>query len=138
MPRGRRYRETLDQAALTAKLNLTVARAVPSFDKLWRDVCALLVGTDVDSTGCSCETVEMKNITVCVDEEVHRRARIKAAERDTSVSAVVREFLVRWSGEETEFERRRRLQNETLDSIDNFRAGNRLRREDIHRRGHLR
>ena len=80
----------------------------------------------------------MKNITVSIGDEVHRRARIKAAERDTSVSSVVREFLIRWSGEETEFERRRRLQNETLDSIDNFRAGDRLPREDVHRRGHLR
>ena len=80
----------------------------------------------------------MKNITVSIGDEVHRRARIKAAERDTSVSSVVREFLIRWSGEETEFERRRRLQNETLDSIDNFRAGDRLPREGVHRRGHLR
>ena len=80
----------------------------------------------------------MKNITVTVDEEVHRRARIKAAERDTSVSAVVREFLIRWSGEETEFERRKRLQNETLNSIDTFRAGDRLPREDIYPRGRVR
>lgn len=80
----------------------------------------------------------MKNITVSVDDHVHRRARIKAAERDTSVSAVVREFLINWSGEETEFERRKRMQNETLDSIDSFRAGDRLSREDLHRRGPVR
>ena len=35
----------------------------------------------------------MKNITVSVDEETHRMARIRAAELDTSVSALVREFL---------------------------------------------
>ena len=80
----------------------------------------------------------MKNITVTVDEDIHRRARIKAAERDTSVSAVVREFLIRWSGEETDFERRKRLQNETLNSIDTFRAGDRLPREDIYPRGRVR
>ena len=80
----------------------------------------------------------MKNITVTVDDAIHRRARIKAAERETSVSAVVREFLIRWSGEETEFERRKRLQNETLDNIDTFRAGDRMPREDIYRRGRLR
>ena len=80
----------------------------------------------------------MKNITVTVDDDIHRLARIKAAERDTSVSAVVREFLIRWSEEETEFERRKRLQNETLDNIDTFRAGDRLAREDIYRRGRLR
>lgn len=80
----------------------------------------------------------MKNITVTVGEDIHRRARIKAAERDTSVSAVVREFLIRWAGEETEFERRKRLQNETLHSIDTFRAGDRLPREDIYPRGRVR
>lgn len=36
----------------------------------------------------------MKNITVSVDAETHRRARIRAAELDTSVSALVREYLV--------------------------------------------
>ena len=40
-----------------------------------------------------CEGNPMKNITVSVDEETHRMARIRAAELDTSVSALVREFL---------------------------------------------
>ena len=35
----------------------------------------------------------MKNITVSIDEETHRLARIRAAELDTSVSALVRQFL---------------------------------------------
>ena len=35
----------------------------------------------------------MKNITVSVDEETYRRARIAAAERETSVSALVRGVL---------------------------------------------
>ena len=35
----------------------------------------------------------MKNITVSVDEETHRLARIRAAEMDTSVSALVRNYL---------------------------------------------
>ena len=35
----------------------------------------------------------MKNITVSVDEETHRLARIRAAELDTSVSALVRNYL---------------------------------------------
>ncbi|MDE2999944.1 MAG: hypothetical protein OXU79_12780 [Gemmatimonadota bacterium] len=37
----------------------------------------------------------MRNITVSVDEETHRLARILAAELDTSVSALVRDFLKR-------------------------------------------
>ena len=35
----------------------------------------------------------MKNITVSVDDETYRQARIRAAELGTSVSAVVRRFL---------------------------------------------
>ncbi len=35
----------------------------------------------------------MKNLTVSVDDETYRRARIVAAQRDISVSALVREFL---------------------------------------------
>ena len=35
----------------------------------------------------------MKNIRVSVDEEIHRLARIRAAELDTSVSALVRDYL---------------------------------------------
>ena len=84
------------------------------------------------------ETVHMRNITVSIDDEVHRRARIRAAERGTSVSAAVREFLIRWSGEETEFDRLVRLQNETLRTIDTFNAADRLPREELYRRGRLR
>lgn len=43
MPRGRSYRPTLDQAALTARIDLDAARTAPSFDKLWRDVDLLLM-----------------------------------------------------------------------------------------------
>lgn len=42
MAPGRSYRPTLDQAALTARFDLDAARAAPSFDKLWRDIAALL------------------------------------------------------------------------------------------------
>ena len=42
MPRGRRYRETLDQAAFTATFDMAAARRnSPSFDKLWRDIGSL-------------------------------------------------------------------------------------------------
>ena len=40
----------------------------------------------------------MKNITVSVDEETHRLARIRAAELDTSVSALVRDYLKALAG----------------------------------------
>lgn len=80
----------------------------------------------------------MKNITVSVDEELHRRARVRAAELDTSLSAVVREFLVRFCGGETEYERRKRLETETLAAIGAFRGGDRLDRDALHDRHALR
>lgn len=80
----------------------------------------------------------MKNITVSVPEDVYRRARLKAAEKNTSVSALVRDFLVSLSDEESEFERRLRMQNEVLATITGFTAGDRLSREEVHRRDALR
>lgn len=39
----------------------------------------------------------MKNVTVSLDDETHRRARIRAAELGTSLSALVKDYLVRLS-----------------------------------------
>jgi plasmid stability protein len=36
---------------------------------------------------------KMKNITLKIDDEVHSKARIVAAQRGTSISAMVREYL---------------------------------------------
>lgn len=49
----------------------------------------------------------MKNITLKIDDETYRKARILAAEQGTSVSAMVKDFLVRQVGEEDERETRR-------------------------------
>ena len=80
----------------------------------------------------------MKNITVSLPDDIYRQARIKAAERDTSVSALVREFLLKLGKEESDFERRRRLQTEVLDTLESFRAADRLTREELHQRNALR
>jgi plasmid stability protein len=80
----------------------------------------------------------VKNITVSLPDDVYRNARIKAAERDTSVSALVREFLTRLGEDESQFERRKRLQDEVIASIRAFSAGDRLSRDDIHDRNAVR
>ena len=79
----------------------------------------------------------MKNITISVPDDVYRQARIKAAERDTSVSALVRDFLISL-GNDSDYERRERLQEEILASIETFRGGNRLTRDEIHDRDKVR
>ena len=43
----------------------------------------------------------MKKITVSLDDETHRLAKIKAAEKGTSVSAMVRAYLNGWVREES-------------------------------------
>ena len=80
----------------------------------------------------------MKNITVTVSDQIYRAARIKAAELDTSVSALVRDFLASLSDGKSDFERRRRLQDEVLATIDSFSARDRLSRDEIHDRDALR
>ena len=76
----------------------------------------------------------VKNITISVPDDVYRRARIAAAERESSVSALVREFLTQLSGAESDFDRRRRLQDDLLATIGRFRAGTRVSRDKAHAR----
>jgi plasmid stability protein len=76
----------------------------------------------------------MKNITVSVDDETYRRARMAAAERDTSVSAMVREYLTLVSTGETDFERLKRQEAATRATIKSFDASDRLSREELHER----
>lgn len=76
----------------------------------------------------------MKNITVTVDDDTYRRARVKAAAEDTSVSAVVRQFLIDFAASETEFERLKREEQELRTQISTFRAADRLSRDDVHAR----
>jgi len=77
----------------------------------------------------------MRNITVSLDDETYRRARMVAAERDTSVSALVKRFLIDLASEETETERLKRQERELRQQITDFDASDRLSRDDVHRRG---
>jgi plasmid stability protein len=80
----------------------------------------------------------MKNITVSVDDETYRRARIKAAERDTSVSALVRDFLNNIAAEESEHDRFQRLAREEKELRkqipSGFSGADRLSRDELYDR----
>ena len=96
----------------------------------------------------------MKNITVSVDEETHRFARIRAAELGTSVSALVRGYLKSLTGEpsrgpaprelsqESGFERRRRQMNDVIREITadggGLRMSDNLSREELYDRDRAR
>ncbi len=84
----------------------------------------------------------MKNITVTVDDETYRSARIRAAELDTSVSAMVREYLrllsvrqLEDARSETAGQRRDRLLREVIQDFDArgmaLRVADQLSREEL-------
>ena len=87
----------------------------------------------------------MKNITISIDDDLYGRARMKAAEQGTSISALFRDFLIRLTvGEsgETEFERLAREEQELRAELGGRRLGLRaednLSREEVHERHALR
>lgn len=105
-----------------------------------------MIRTDYAVKHRNCETVIMKNITVAIDDETHRLARIRAAELETSISALVRDYLRTLAGKtvsaEVERERRRRLMNEIFEDIKRtrpgFKASDNVSREDLYERRALR
>jgi hypothetical protein len=58
--------------------------------------------------------------------------RINAAERNGSVSALVRDFLASLGTKESDYDRGRRLQRAVMATIRRFRGGNRLTRDAVH------
>ena len=76
----------------------------------------------------------MKNITLSVPDDVYRDARVRAAERGSSVSALVAEYLRSLSDREAEFDRLEAQQHQVQQEIDRFSARDRLDRDEIHDR----
>ena|ERR1700730_14742207 len=87
---------------------------------------------NVSRRTCYCENV--KNITVSVPDDVYRNARVTAAQRDTSVSALVVAYLEQLSGRMDEFARLETLQHEVQAGIRQFRASDRMSRDEVHDR----
>ncbi len=91
----------------------------------------------------------MRNITVTVDDETHRAVRVRAAELDTSVSALVRDYLRSLArgrdpvgGADSEVEHRRRLLAEVAADFDargvGIRMAENLSRDELYDRHALR
>lgn len=76
----------------------------------------------------------MKNITIAIDDETYRRARLKAAERGTSVSALVKRFLDEVTRAADASGKLRRAEDQIRNEIGSFRAGDRLTRSELHNR----
>lgn len=87
----------------------------------------------------------MKNITIAVDEELYRLARIRAAEQSTSISAMFKSFLMRMvdsEGAENEFQRLQREEEELRAELRaqrlSLNPANNLSRDELHSRHALR
>lgn len=77
----------------------------------------------------------MKNITLSVPDEVYRKARVAAARRDTSVSALVAESLrTLATGAENPTTVRRRLLSKAFTTAATGHAGRLPKREELYDR----
>ena len=76
----------------------------------------------------------LKNITVSVDEETYRQARIAAAERNSSVSRLVREYLRSLAAVREADAQGAAALFAVLDKAKGFRAGERMSRDQVHAR----
>lgn len=81
---------------------------------------------------CYCAVV--KNITLAVPDDVYRQARVRAAERGTSVSALVAEYLRAMVAHDREFARLEAKQRRVQAEIRRFSAADRIGRDSLHHR----
>jgi hypothetical protein len=102
-----------------------IITAPPRKPQTWRGL---------DSSRSHSYTEIVKNITVSLDDKTYRHARIVAAERGTSVSALVKQFLAGLSRGGDETARLKQAEQVLRDGIVEFRAADRLPRDDLHQR----
>jgi Family of unknown function (DUF6364) len=76
----------------------------------------------------------VKNITVSVPDDVYRAARIRAAERSTSVSALVAAYLQSLSERDEELSRLEARRRQIVAGITRFSGSDRLGRDAAHER----
>lgn len=77
----------------------------------------------------------MKNLTVSVPDEVYRAARVRAAEEDSSLSALVAGYLRSLAEcEDEEFARLEAQQNKVIAEIKDFSASDNIDRDALHDR----
>lgn len=69
-----------------------------------------------------------------VEDSLYGRAKVAAAMRSTSLSALVREYLIQLAHGDEELKRRKQLQHAVLTRITNFRTADRVTREEAHSR----
>jgi len=76
----------------------------------------------------------MANLTISLDEDLLRRARVRAAQLGTSVNAVLREYIRTWVGARGARARAVSALLAQAAASKSARAGRRWTREDLHDR----
>jgi len=76
----------------------------------------------------------MANLTISLDDDLLRQARVRAAERGTSVNAVLREYLEEWIGRRSSRSRAVAALLKQAERATSARAGRRWSREELHER----
>jgi antitoxin component of RelBE/YafQ-DinJ toxin-antitoxin module len=79
-----------------------------------------------------------RNITVAIDEDVLQAARVAAARRGVSISALLREQLLRIARTDEQYEVARRAALEWMERGASLGLEARVSREDLHDRDALR
>ncbi|MGQ0630997.1 MAG: DUF6364 family protein [Sporichthyaceae bacterium] len=84
----------------------------------------------------------MPNITLTVPEEVLRAAKVRAAQNGTSVSGMVRDFLISVATASSEYDRLKGLESDARTRIAAsrrpFSAADRLSRDELYDRAAMR
>ncbi len=76
----------------------------------------------------------MSNLTITVDEKTLKLARMRALEQDTSVNAVLREYLECYAGVANQHRDAVQKVLGLSDAVDSGRGGRTWTREDLHER----
>ena len=76
----------------------------------------------------------MANLTVTVDDEVLKRARLRATEQGTSVNAVVRDYLEQYAGTRSAQEQALLKLLELSEQARSKRGRRKWNRDDLHER----
>lgn len=76
----------------------------------------------------------MANVTLSVDDALLRQARVKAVNENTSVNAVIRDFLARWVDEEGERAAAVQKVRAALEAAEYRSGGATWTREELHER----
>lgn len=75
----------------------------------------------------------MRNVTLAIEDEVLRRARLRAVQEGTTVNAIIRKYLAEYGSSE---ERLREAMDRILESSEKYGGrmkGGKWRREDAYR-----